>query len=361
MKNRLGILITDFDTGGVERVLCNLARGLHKMGWQVDFLIRKGGPFLEAIREKVGLITLKEDPLAALVAYLKKARPQILLTAKLKDDRLAILAKDQVPEAQVAILVGTVLSQRLREGGGLRRFTWRFKAWKIARLYRQADVVMGVSKGVLEDLAQNFALDKKRLKLVRNPVIVPELEALAQKDPGHPWLREKGGPVILSVGRLSAVKDIPTLIRAFSLLRRRLKARLIILGQGRQYPRVKALVEELGLGQDVSLVGFRANPYPFIARADLVALSSIREGLPTVLIEALALGTPVVSTDCPHGPREILAEGRYGPLVPVGDATSLAQAMYQTLSSPPQPEFLKEAARPYSLFEATRSYLEAFF
>ncbi|HFB83548.1 MAG TPA: glycosyltransferase, partial [Thermodesulfatator sp.] len=112
---------------------------------------------------------------------------------------------------------------------------------------------------------------------------------------------------------------------------------------------------------DVSLVGFRANPYPFIARADLVALSSIREGLPTVLIEALALGTPVVSTDCPHGPREILAEGRYGPLVPVGDATSLAQAMYQTLSSPPQPEFLKEAARPYTLLEATRSYLEALF
>jgi glycosyltransferase involved in cell wall biosynthesis len=165
--------------------------------------------------------------------------------------------------------------------------------------------------------------------------------------------------VILSVGRLVRAKDYPTLIRAFALVRKRQECRLIVLGEGRQRPRLESLIRRLGLADSVDLPGFAPNPFAYMARADLLALSSIFEGNPNVLVEAMAVGTPCVATDCRSGPRETLAGGRYGPLVPTGDARALAQALLATLAHPPEPALLAEAIGRFDRDRAVAAYLHA--
>jgi glycosyltransferase involved in cell wall biosynthesis len=175
-------------------------------------------------------------------------------------------------------------------------------------------------------------LARDRVQVVYNPVITPAVSAMACQPAEHPWYGLGQPPVILGVGRLTRQKDFPTLIRAFAAVRRQRHARLIILGEGEDRAELEALVTELGLGRDVALAGFRDDAVAYMASSAVFVLSSAWEGLPTVLIEALAAGTRVVSTDCPSGPREILQEGRLGALVPVGDAPALARAVIDALN-----------------------------
>jgi glycosyltransferase involved in cell wall biosynthesis len=194
--------------------------------------------------------------------------------------------------------------------------------------------VVAVSRGAADDLARWSGIPRELVEVVYNPVITSNGLAAANQLPDHPWFGPGQPPVILGVGRLTPQKDFPTLIRAFSHVRRQRAARLLILGEGEERPALTALANELGVADDVDLPGFRDNALAYMASSALFVLSSAWEGLPTVLIEALAVGTPVVSTDCPSGPREILQEGRLGPLVPVGDAAALSAAMLKMLQGP---------------------------
>jgi len=206
------------------------------------------------------------------------------------------------------------------------------------------------------DLAQLMNVSRERITVIYNPSVVQaEVQAKAQAPLDHPWFKPDQPPVILAVGRLQVQKDYPTLIRAFALVRQTRPVRLLILGEGKERPLLEALVKELGLEQDVSLPGFVLNPYAYMARAALFVLSSRWEGLPTVLIEALCCGAPVVSTDCPSGPREILRDGQYGPLVPVGGVNALARAIETTLAAKtPKPP--SESWRPYELETVVSQY-----
>jgi glycosyltransferase involved in cell wall biosynthesis len=208
-----------------------------------------------------------------------------------------------------------------------------------------------VSREAADDLARTARLARERIEVIYNPVITPALREQAAQAPDHPWFAPGQPPVVLGVGRLTRQKDFPTLIRAFAEVRRRRTARLVILGEGEERPALTALVAELGLDPDVALLGFRDNAAAYMARAAVFVLSSAWEGLPTVLIEALATGTPVVSTDCQSGPREILQEGRLGDLVTVGDPAGLARAIEAPLDRAPVPvgekvlfPFTREAA-----------------
>jgi glycosyltransferase involved in cell wall biosynthesis len=192
--------------------------------------------------------------------------------------------------------------------------------------------------------------------VIYNPVITPAILAQARQTPNHPWFAPGEPPVILGVGRLTRQKDFPTLLRAFAALRRQRPARLIILGEGEDRPALEALIAELGLTDDVALPGFRDDAMGFMACSALFVLSSAWEGLPTVLIEALAAGTRVISTDCPSGPREILQEGRLGALVPVGDPAALAEAMVGALASPASRVPL-DALAPFTRESAVDNYL----
>jgi glycosyltransferase involved in cell wall biosynthesis len=199
-------------------------------------------------------------------------------------------------------------------------------------------------------------LPRERVEVVYNPVITPAMLAQARQQPDHPWFGAGQPPVILGVGRLTRQKDFPTLIRAFAEVRRRRPARLIILGEGEDRPELEALIGELGLADHVALPGFRDNAMAYLAGSALFVLSSAWEGLPTVLIEALAAGARVVSTDCPSGPREILQDGRLGVLVPVGDAPALARAMANALDGPAS-TVPPDALTPFTLDAAVDNYL----
>jgi glycosyltransferase involved in cell wall biosynthesis len=210
----------------------------------------------------------------------------------------------------------------------------KFMPVLIKAFYPYADAVVAVSRRVAEDLVARTGLPADKVKVIYNPVITPELFVKAEEPLDHPWFRPGEPPVILGVGRLTRAKDFPTLIRAFALVRKERLARLMILGEGEERPNLEALAHELGLEEEVALPGFVENPYKYIARAGVFALSSAWEGLPTTLVEALALGTPVVSTNCKSGPEEILEEGRWGRLVPVGNIEELAKAIGESLSMP---------------------------
>src|SRR5690625_55191 len=189
----------------------------------------------------------------------------------------------------------------------------------MARLYRHLDAVVTASEGVSTDTRTVTGLPPERIHVIDNPVVTPDLEELAAQPLDHPWFGDNDVPVILASGRLTKQKDFPTLLRAFARVRQNRPARLIVLGEGKLRTELEALAVKLGIASDVDLAGFASNPYPYVKQSDLFVLSSRWEGLGMALIEALALGIPAVSADCPSGPREILADGRYGALVPVGD------------------------------------------
>ena len=225
-------------------------------------------------------------------------------------------------------------------------------------LFSEATHFVGVSQGVSESLATAVEVPREKITTIYNPVITPDIRAKAAEQPDHSWLWDDGAPVVLAVGILERQKDYPTLIRAFARLVTRRPCRLVILGEGSKRKEVEGLVEESGLTDRVSLPGWVENPFAFMARASLFVLSSRWEGLPTVLVEALACGCPCVSTDCPSGPAEILLNGDIGPLVPVGDDAALAEAMGRVLDAPPDRRLLQQRASYFSADRAVTAYEE---
>lgn len=357
---RLAVLISFSGEGGVERMVLNLVEGFAARGIAVDVLaIRADSAHLGSLPPGVELIDLgvRHSALAIgpLVRYLRRARPMALLAAKDRAIRAAVAAR-AISGVQCRIVgrLGTNLSAALEGRSGLARW---LRVAPMRLFYPHVDHVVCVSDGVREDATRLTGLAAGRLSVVRNPVVTPRLAALARETPEHPWIVDDTVPLILGAGRLTEQKDFPTLIRAFARLRAQRAARLVILGDGRGRARLEQLAAELGVAADVALPGFTPNPYAWMARARLFVLSSAWEGSPNVLTEALALGVPSVSTDCPSGPREILAGGRWGALVPVGDAEGLAAAMAATLDAPQPPDVLRAAVAAYTRDAAAAAYL----
>jgi glycosyltransferase involved in cell wall biosynthesis len=218
--------------------------------------------------------------------------------------------------------------------------------------------VVAVSSGVAEDLVATTGLRREHITVIHNPVVTPELEERAQAPLEHAWFAPGEPPVVLSVGRLVAPKDYPTLVRAFARVRAVRPARLVILGEGSQREALLALAAKLGIADDVTLPGFVANPFAYVSRCAVFALSSAWEGFGIVLVEALALGCPVVSTDCPSGPAEILEHGSHGLLVPVGDDEAMAQAILSAIEAPGDPERRKARAAEFAVDQAVDRYIE---
>ncbi len=283
----------------------------------------------------------------------------MLLTDKDRVNRAALVARrlTGVP-TRVGVRLGTTPSVNLANRGRLERW---LQTTSMRRLYRLADAVLVPSRGAAADLARLAGLAEEQIRVVPSPVVGPRLHALAREAPEHPWFRDgEAGPTILGVGELSERKDFATLLRAFARLRAgRPAARLVILGEGRRRVELEALARSLGIADAVSLPGFVANPYAYMARASAFALCSRWEGMPVVLIEALALGVPAVACDCPSGPREVLADGRFGPLVPVGDDAGLAVALAGVLEAPVPAVQLRAAVAAYTVEASADAYLAA--
>ena len=233
--------------------------------------------------------------------------------------------------------------------------SYRFRL-RVRYLFSGATHFVAVSQGVSDSLANAVGVPREKITTIYNPVVTPDLDDKAVEIADHPWFRDDGAPVLLAVGRLEKEKDYPTLIRAFARLAARRSCRLIILGEGSQRTETEGLIEEFKLTDRVSLPGWVENPFAFMARASLFVLSSRWEGLPTVLVEAMACGCPCVSTDCPSGPAEILQDGEFGVLVPVGDSEALAEAMERVLDDPPDRRLLQQRAAYFSADRAVAAY-----
>ncbi len=357
---RLAIFLPALGVGGAERVMLKLAQGLVTHGFAVDLVLaRAEGPLLAEVPEKARVVKLEASgvlpSLPALICYLRRERPKALLSV-LHGNVVATWARRLAGvSTRVVVSERNALSCMTQYyASDLRmRLTPQLTRW----FYPWADGIVAVSKGVADDLAQVAGIPRERIQVIYNPIVTPELAAKAKVPLQHPWFGPGQPSVILSVGRLTAQKDFPTLIQAFARVRQDRAIRLLILGEGEERPALEALVQQLGLEQDVSLPGFILNPYPYMVQAEIFVLSSRWEGLPGALIEAMYCGTPLISTDCPSGPREILADGRYGQLVPVGAVNALAEAIGIALEGglprPPQ-----ESWRPFALDTVVNQYIE---
>ncbi|MFP4280590.1 MAG: glycosyltransferase [Halochromatium sp.] len=359
---RIAIFAATSGHSGVDRILVNLIEQWAAWGLRVDLLrVRRHGPRLEPVPEGVRCIDLGcshvNTALPALVRYLKRERPRALLSDKDRVNRIAILARGLARRPSVlAVRLGTTVSVNLASRGLLERWLQRAS---IRLLYRFADRLIVPSDGVATDLVERFGVERTRIQVAHSPIVSARLERLAREPIAHPWLASDAPPLILGVGELGARKDFATLIRAFALVRAERPCRLLILGRGRQRERLLALASDLGVAEALDLPGFVANPYPYMRQAAVFALTSRWEGLGIVLVEALACGTPAVSTDCPSGPREILGACCPQALVPVGDHRALARALGETLARPPAPALLRARARAFAVDASARAYLAA--
>jgi len=363
---RIACFFSTSGHSGVDRAARHLMPALARRGYRVDLLkVRRHGPELAEVPAGVEVIDLGSRHtygcVPEILGYLRRKRPVVMLSDKDRVNRTALLARLLAQfSAQVRTRLifssGTTISIDLATRGLLERWIQRNS---MGRLYPYADRVIVTSAGVADDMAAYTGLAREHIRVVPSPVVPQSLFEVSLPRPDHPWFGNPGVPLILSAGELCARRDFETLIRAFARVRAQRLCRLMILGRGNTRDRLLVLSRRLGVEQDVALPGFVVQPYAYMAHADLFAFSSRWEGLGFVIVEALAVGTPVVATDCPSGPREILAHGRYGTLVPVGDDASLAKAISATLAHPLSGEELKRAALPYEIEASTDAYLQA--
>ena len=376
---RIALAIPDLRGGGAERSTLGIARGLLARGYAVDLilfedsnaypnetprearrLVRRSAraqTFREWIRRApafgirrtllrcVRLIDLIGN-VRFIAAYIRRERPDVLFPTLGEAKVSAILACFFVSPRPILIPVmrNVVMNRSLPL-----RILYRL-------LFPAADRIVAISEGVADSLVRILGVPRMKIVTIYNPVARPEIDALIGEIPDHSWLSEPGPPVFLSVGRLVPAKDFMTLLRAFHRVSSSRPARLVILGEGPQRNRLEHFVRRMGMAERISLPGWAPNPFAYMNRASVFVVSSKYEGLSLVLIEALACGCPVVSTDCPSGPAEILCNGEIGPLVPVGDDAALAAAMEHLLDNPPNRAILRARAQHFSAEACAEHY-----
>ncbi|WP_276253294.1 glycosyltransferase [Halomontanus rarus] len=364
----LAIINSDFNINGVNRVLLNLLTELDSRGYSVDLVLtHPRGNFLADLPPQVRVFTLNSfsrlgtsmlSYCPSLVYYLRQTHPDVLLAARPHTNPLTLFSNQMAGDtSRTVVCIHSIPSHQMKQRNTVH------KLWSIftSGLYRWADEIVAVSEGVKKDAASSLHLPLDNLSVIHNPIVTPHLYHQSQQPVAHRWFVNEEPPVILGAGRLHAQKDFSTLITAFSYVAEEVDSRLVILGDGEMRSELETVIEKHNLQEVVSLPGWTNNPYAYMARSSLFALSSITEALPSVLIEALACGCPPVSTACSSGPIEILENGRYGPLVPVNNPEALANALVSTLRNPPDEALLRDRATDFSVSSITDEYEKIIF
>lgn len=377
-RKRIALFTYGLAGSGAQWRMINLARAFAERAYHVDLVVvRAHGPLLPELSPAVRLVALGPwwerlpglrhtqgrwwlTGLSGLTRYLRHEQPEVLLSTSYFSNLVALWARALAQvQTRVVVRVSNHLSHSLTHTPSLSR---RFQLWSARHFYPWADTVITVSQGVAEDVAWMTHVVPERIIAIDNPVITTDnLRDRMAAPLDHPWFVPASLPVILGAGRLARQKDFPTLLKAFARVRAVRPVRLVILGEGQRRSSLEALTRQLGMAEDVAFPGFVCNPFPYMARAAAFVLTSAWEGLPGVLVEAMACGCPVVSTDCPSGPAEILQQGTYGPLVPVGADEAVAQAVLSVLAHPPDPERLRARAAVFSVERIADQYLDVMF
>jgi glycosyltransferase involved in cell wall biosynthesis len=357
----LAVYMHDLSGGGVERMRLELIRVFLARGIAVTLVLHaRTGALARQVPQGCRVVVLggrrTAEDVPRLAWFLRRARPDVLMASLDHNNVAALLARRLAGgRTRLVICQHNALSAEAEHMHG-----WKYRA--VPLLYRllggSADGIVAVSAGVADDLARTGAIARHRITVIHNPVISGDFMARSAATVDDPWLAADAAPVLVWAGRLVAQKDPHTLLRAFAGVAP--PARLLLLGEGELRPELERLVQSLGLAGRVRFAGFQANPLPWIREAHALVLSSRYEGLGNVLVEALGCGTAVVSTDCPHGPREILEDGRHGALVPVGDAAALAAAMRAALAGGRDPAALRSRAAAFTAEHAVAQHLALF-
>lgn len=362
MNKKVAFFLPPLGDGGVERTVLRLAGTLVERGYKVDVVtVKAQGPFLQKIHGDVEVIDLNTrralTSLPGLANYLRREQPKALISAQYYTNVVAIWAR-----AMARVSTRLVVTERLAASMALTD-SHKVKDKLLPTLmrwsYPKANAIVAVSKGAAEDLARMLRLPSDRIQVIYNPTFDETILEQASEPVEHPWFGDNQPPIILGAGRMTYQKDFSTLLRAFALVRKELEARLIILGEGEGRPRLEKLAEELGVAGDVVMPGFVGNPYKYMVNADLFVLSSRYEGMPNVLVEALAVGTPAIATDCPSGPREVLPEEA---LVPVGQSRKMAEKIKNLFKNEKLADrLLKKVQKKLDLFQldkCVQQYME---
>lgn len=359
----LAIYLPNLAAGGAERLHLNLSPMFLEYGLNVTFLLQRAeGPLMPMVPHGVRVVALGRDRTLScflpLVRFLRKERPDILVSNLGHNNILALWAAAlaRVPTRIVASHHASLAAAYPTNRD------WRFRVLPpLYRLFlRRAHGNVAVSQGLADEIAAAARLTRDRITVIHNPAIPSDFGQRVMEPTDHPWLADGGPPIILGVGRLAPQKDFKTLMAAFSIVSKTRDVRLLVLGEGPQRAELESLAASLGIADRVSMPGFRPNAFPFMRKAAALVMSSQYEGFGNVLAEALACGTPVISTNCPHGPAEILEGGRYGRLTPVGDKEIMASSIMLTLDNPPAAAMLQAHGRRFTAERAAGRYARLF-
>lgn len=323
--------------GGAEKVTLNLIRYLARhYDFSIDVvLVSATGEFMNQVPDNVRIVDLNSSRMVAsipkLVRYLRREKPHAILSCMTYTSVAALISKKiaRTKTRTVACLHINLTSQITRPS--VRRAKHMLPFIKLTHPW--ADVIVATSRGCGEDFLNVTGVGKDNMTVIYNPTITDEILPLSKQAVDHHWYSEGQPPVILAVGRLAKQKNYELLIKTFANLRKHRTANLLILGEGPLRSDLEQLATDLGVQDCIDMPGFVDNPYAYMAKSAMLVMSSNYEALPAVLIEALHVGTQVVSVDCPNGPSEILGDGKYGVLVPMNNADALTEGMISAIDN----------------------------
>jgi glycosyltransferase involved in cell wall biosynthesis len=357
----IALFIPTLEGGGAEKVTSKLAGEFANRGNTVDLIVCNGnGPVRESVSDRVNVVDLGVNrtiaAVPALVRYIVKEKPSVVLSALTHANLAVLIAVSLVRnKPRIVIAEHNSLSAILESRGSAKR---RIRGWMMSFLYPRADAIILVSRHMHDQMERLLPRTKGKGRTIYNPldseIIIEKASAGIPCDVSLP---QGPAPIVLGVGRLTAQKDFGTLLEAFAILRKDLDVRLVILGQGPEEKPLRMKADSLGIANDVFFPGFVTNPYSVMAKSSVFVLSSLWEGLPTVVLEAMVLGIPVVCTDCPTGPREILEDGKWGQLVPPGRADEMSKAIYRAINSQ-YPSVPESALKRFDRKAAVDDYLD---
>lgn len=359
LKKKISLFAPNLSGGGAERIISILAENFYKQGFTVDLLLGKAeGPYLKNIPPPVKVIDFDCSrllfALPKLAAYLRKQKPDVLFTSQMHSSTIALWAiKISGVDTKVILRQPTMLwpaYEKKSLGSSFRKkvLLWTAKKW--------AYKVVATSQVMAEEFISKSKISPEKVVVIYNPLPVPEIRQKSDKPLTHSWLQVGQPPLILAVGRLAHVKDFNTLIEAFALVRNEVDARLVILGEGPLRAELEQLISRLGLGEYVQMPGFADNPYQYMKRSKVFVMSSLWEGFPNSMIEAMACGTHIISTNCDGGAAEILEDGKWGQLVPVQNPKYMAKSIVYVLKSDGKPD-ARERVECFFVDEIIKNYV----